>query len=80
LPLGCGTVSASSVVCNFTSTNGSPAVFAIPVFAPFVRDLNISAEVESGSADSTPGDNSASDSVPVRVRPFARIGLPARQP
>ncbi len=79
LPAGCNPM-ATEVLCSFTATNGSPNIFSFPATVSFVRNVTATATVSSSSGDSTPGDNFATDTAPVRPRPFARFGLPPRIP
>src|SRR5262249_60134621 len=37
LPVGCTRASANSIACSFTSANGVPAPFSIPINAPFAQ-------------------------------------------
>jgi len=72
---------AFTVVCSFTSSNGSPADFPIPVTVPFARAVSVEAFVASGAAETNPADNGpVTETVQVRPRPLARPGLPALIP
>jgi hypothetical protein len=65
-----------TVTCTFTSTNGAPDTFSIPVIAPFARNLTANAFVSSGAADSDSTNNSDTNVVEIRLRPLSRNGLP----
>jgi hypothetical protein len=47
---------------------------------PFSRSVAATAFVSSGSSDTDPTDNSNSDTVQVRPKPFSRNGLPPKLP
>jgi hypothetical protein len=80
IPAGC-TPHELEMVCSFTVVNGNPTILQFPITAPFVRDITVTATVSSpATSDGTPGDNVATDTVPVRPRPFTRPGLPVRIP
>jgi hypothetical protein len=75
LPGSC-LASNGQVSCSFSSVNGTPATFQIPLTVPFSRSVAVQAFVSSSANDSAPGNNTAVDTVQVRPRPFSRIGLP----
>ena len=74
---GCAS-SGNDVTCTLSAT--FPQDIVITVIVPFSRTVTATAFVSSGSADTDPVDNSNSDTVQVRPRPFSRNGLPSKLP
>jgi plastocyanin len=82
LPNTCLTpvITGDSLTCQVAGVQGTLPPLPIPVIAPLVRSLSATVTVSSASADATPADNIFSDTAQIRLRPFARKGLPFKLP
>jgi hypothetical protein len=70
--------SGNDLNCTLGAT--FPQDVLITVTMPFSRSVAATAFVSSGSSDTDPTDNSNSDTVQVRPKPFSRNGLPPKLP
>lgn len=69
------------ITCNLGAMNdGAVATVQLEVKTGMVRSLRADALVSSGASDSSPNNNTDSATVPIRLRPWARQGLPAKLP